>query len=238
MKKFNSIKTLITLFVLSFCIFNFIPVLNVSAASKSIVLDEKSTDIYIGDTIKLSISGNKNKITWKSSNPDIAKVNKKGVVTGITMGDVKITGTSGNAKYVLNVSVKQQVMFDSKININETVLDDNNITNTVAMTINNTSEHDVILTKNAFVFNKDNVEQSSIVKLYESPNNTEISENITIKSGEEKTVYYKSILNNYFLVNEETYIDYNLTFNSVDYRGNAYINKAPIYFEGQLHIDI
>ena len=200
MKKFNSIKTLITLFVLSFCIFNFIPVLNVSAASKSIVLDEKSTDIYIGDTIKLSISGNKNKITWKSSNPDIAKVNKKGVVTGITMGDVKITGTSGNAKYVLNVSVKQQVMFDSKINIDETVLDDNNITNTVAMTINNTSEHDVILTKNAFVFNKDNVEQSSIVKLYESPNNTEISENITIKSGEEKTVYYKSILNNYFLL--------------------------------------
>jgi uncharacterized protein YcfL len=116
------------------------------------------------------------------------------------MGDVKITGTSGNAKYVLNVSVKQQVMFDSKINIDETVLDDNNITNTVAMTINNTSEHDVILTKNAFVFNKDNVEQSSIVKLYESPNNTEISENITIKSGEEKTVYYKSILNNYFLL--------------------------------------
>lgn len=45
------------------------------------------------------------KVSYKSSNPKIAKVSAKGVITGLKKGTAKITVKSGNEKYVVKVKI-------------------------------------------------------------------------------------------------------------------------------------
>ncbi|MBQ6873294.1 MAG: Ig-like domain-containing protein [Clostridia bacterium] len=60
-----------------------------------------------GDTIKSS------KISWWSSDKSIAKVNKKGKVTAVSEGTVKITGKYKGKKYRFNVTViKPSIILD------------------------------------------------------------------------------------------------------------------------------
>ncbi|TGE18016.1 Ig-like domain-containing protein [Hymenobacter elongatus] len=58
------------------------------------VIGEDGTDLTSSHTI-----------TWQSSNPALATVNAQGVVTGIKVGKVDITGTCGGKKGTLNLTV-------------------------------------------------------------------------------------------------------------------------------------
>ena len=64
----------------------------------------------MGDKVKLkaTVKGKDKKIKWKSSNKSVAKVNKKGKVTGVSPGQVKITAKAGNKKAtcIVNVIIK------------------------------------------------------------------------------------------------------------------------------------
>lgn len=53
----------------------------------------ESLTIKIGEKLQLNLDVRGNKVTWSSSDKKIATVNRKGVVTGISEGDVTITAT-------------------------------------------------------------------------------------------------------------------------------------------------
>ena len=72
---------------------------------KNPVLSAKSANTCIGDKYQLSVNHTKLTPTWSSSDTSIAKVNSKGVVTGIKKGDVIITATVGDVKLHCNFKV-------------------------------------------------------------------------------------------------------------------------------------
>lgn len=76
----------------------------------SIRLNQTALTIYVGDKVKLkaTVKGKDKKIKWRSSNKSVAKVNKKGKVTGVSPGQVKITAKAGNKKAtcIVNVIIK------------------------------------------------------------------------------------------------------------------------------------
>lgn len=59
-----------------------------------------------GDSTKLKLNGTDQAITWKSSNKNIASVNKNGKVTAKKKGTVTITATVLKKKYTCKVTVK------------------------------------------------------------------------------------------------------------------------------------
>lgn len=59
-----------------------------------------------GENTQLKLNGTDQKITWKSSNKNIASVNKNGKVTAKKKGTVTITATVLKKKYTCKVTVK------------------------------------------------------------------------------------------------------------------------------------
>lgn len=79
---------------------------------KSVSIDKKKATLEVGDTIKLKATvkpakADDRSVTWTSSNPDVAKVSKKGKVTAVSVGTAKIIATSANGKTaVCKITVK------------------------------------------------------------------------------------------------------------------------------------
>lgn len=70
-------------------------------------ISAKSASITIFKTKTLKVSGTKQKVTWKSSNKNIATVNKNGKITAKKLGTATITATVGSQKkYTCKVTVK------------------------------------------------------------------------------------------------------------------------------------
>ena len=73
--------------------------------------------------IKPATSSIDTKLTWKSSNPNIATVSDNGLVTGIATGDAIITVQTGNGKIAsCNVSVKIAQPEPIEITLNKTAV--------------------------------------------------------------------------------------------------------------------
>lgn len=71
-------------------------------------LNKKKATIYVGKALTLKVKGVKKKIKWKSSNKKIAKVTKKGKVTGIKAGKSIITAKIGKKFLKCRVTVKKK----------------------------------------------------------------------------------------------------------------------------------
>ena len=75
-----------------------------SVAASKIVLNQKTASLGTGKKLTLSVkawtpvNADPKTLTWTSSDPAIAKVNKNGVVTGVSVGKVTITATTWNGK--------------------------------------------------------------------------------------------------------------------------------------------
>lgn len=69
-----------------------------SISSKSISLEE-------GDSTDLTMRGTKQKVSWSSSNKNVATVSKSGIVYGKSTGTARVTAKVGNKKYTCNVKV-------------------------------------------------------------------------------------------------------------------------------------
>ncbi|HIZ40825.1 MAG TPA: Ig-like domain-containing protein [Candidatus Anaerobutyricum stercoris] len=86
------------------------PVRKEKTSKSSIRLSQSNITIYVGQKVKLkaTVKGKNKKIKWKSSNNKVAKVNKKGKVTGVSPGQVKVTAKVGNKKAtcIVNVIIK------------------------------------------------------------------------------------------------------------------------------------
>ena len=80
--------------------------------AKNVVLNRKTASIYKGNTLKLSATVSPSnttnkKVTWRSSNTRVAKVNANGVVTGVGAGTAKITAcTADGTRIAASCTVK------------------------------------------------------------------------------------------------------------------------------------
>lgn len=68
-------------------------------------LNKTAVTLIQGKTVKLRVIGTKRKVTWKSSNKKIAKVNKKGVVKALSPGKCTITAKVKGKKLKCKVTV-------------------------------------------------------------------------------------------------------------------------------------
>lgn len=86
------------------------PVKKEKSSKNTIKLNKSSITIYVGETVKLkaTVKGKNSKVTWKSANKAVAKINKKGKVTGMSRGQVKITAKANGKKAtcIVNVIIK------------------------------------------------------------------------------------------------------------------------------------
>lgn len=105
MKKRTRVFTILLAFVMVLTCLT--PLQTVSAKTTKKALNKTQATLYQKETVKLSVSGEKN-IKWTSSNKKIASVNKKGVVTAKKAGKAKITAKAGTKKYVCTITVKKK----------------------------------------------------------------------------------------------------------------------------------
>lgn len=84
-----------------------------------ITLAKSAGSVYVKGkvNIKTTVKDGKGKTTFKSSNTKIAKVNSKGVVTGVKKGKAKITVANNGVKKVFNVTVKNPKLNKTSVTI-------------------------------------------------------------------------------------------------------------------------
>lgn len=80
----------------------------VAEAASNISISKTSMTIQVGVQKTLKISGTKEKVSWKSENPDIAAVDASGVVTGMEAGTTKILANVGGNTYTCTVKVQKR----------------------------------------------------------------------------------------------------------------------------------
>lgn len=73
-------------------------------AASSLKLNKKNLTLVVGKSETLTIKGTK-KVSWSSSNKEVAPVSKAGKVTAVAAGIAKITATSDKKKYICTVTV-------------------------------------------------------------------------------------------------------------------------------------
>lgn len=70
-------------------------------------MSKKNLRITVPQKCTLRLNGARGKVTWKSSNPSVAKVNKNGKVTALRKGKATITAKAGKKKFKCIVVVKE-----------------------------------------------------------------------------------------------------------------------------------
>ncbi len=82
----------------------------------SVSLSHTSLTLIVGHKEKLTLYNATHTVTWKSSNPKVAAVSAKGVITPKKKGSATITATHDGNRYHCKVTVKKQV-FATKIRL-------------------------------------------------------------------------------------------------------------------------
>ena len=104
MKKFKSL--LISLVLALTCI-SMVTSPNFVQAT-SIKLNKTSLTIYTGKTSTLKVIGTSKKVTWSTSNKNVATVSSKGTVSAKSPGKATITARISNKNLKCNVTVKEK----------------------------------------------------------------------------------------------------------------------------------
>lgn len=88
------------------------------AAKKATVkLNVTSKKLNFGGTVQLKLTGNKQKITWSTSNKNVATVSKSGKVTSVNNGTAIIKATVGKKSYKCNITVLKPIISDCSIKL-------------------------------------------------------------------------------------------------------------------------
>ena len=106
MKKRNGKKIIVILAMLAILIPLFgISAGTVTANAATVKLNTTKKTLLIGNTYKLKVKNATKAVTWTSSNPKIASVSEKGLVTAKRAGTTTITAKVGKKKLTCTVKV-------------------------------------------------------------------------------------------------------------------------------------
>lgn len=83
-----------------------------SVQAASIKISTKSKTLYIGYGCKLNITGTSRKVTWSSTNPQIASVSQSGYVTAKSKGTTTIIAKVKGKTYKCNITVNKAASMD------------------------------------------------------------------------------------------------------------------------------
>ena len=89
------------------------PIATAQAAAK-VKLNMRRATIFNGQTLRLKLSGTKDKVTWSSSDRKVARVNSKGKVSAKKAGTAVITAKVGRKSYKCKVTVKPALAVKKK----------------------------------------------------------------------------------------------------------------------------
>ena len=91
---------------------------NPFTAQAAAALSKTRATIYNGKTLQLKVTGTAKTVRWSSSNNKVAKVNQKGLVTALKVGEATITAKVGGKKLACKVTVKSPLSADAlKLNL-------------------------------------------------------------------------------------------------------------------------
>ena len=82
-------------------------------AAAKLRMNQKRIGLAVGETYRLRVKGTSKKVRWKSSDPAVAKVNGKGMVTALAEGEAVVTAKVGRKKLTCRVTVFSVVPFPS-----------------------------------------------------------------------------------------------------------------------------
>jgi hypothetical protein len=116
--KMKNIKVILVLFLIIAGIL--IPGTEIPVQAAKVRLSKKVLTMETGDSKKISVKGTSEKITWASSDKNVAVV-KKGKITAKGAGTCNITATFGTETLtcVVTVNAKKVPMFDATTNVGE-----------------------------------------------------------------------------------------------------------------------
>lgn len=101
------------LLALALVLFVFVSAPQAEAAS-SVKLNKTSASVFVSRATQLKVTGTSKKVTWTSSNQNVASVSASGVVTGRAPGSAVITAAVGSKKYTCKVTVKAALKTDKE----------------------------------------------------------------------------------------------------------------------------
>ena len=79
------------------------------AKAATVKLNKKKVTIELDGHVKLKVKNTKDKVTWKSSDPTVARVSKKGNVYVLSAGECIVTAKVGKKTLTCNVTVTDPV---------------------------------------------------------------------------------------------------------------------------------
>ena len=106
MKLSKKILSLITVILIFSLFVPQVPNNPTEVYAATIKLNKKNVTLAEGKTVKLKVSGTKQKISWKSSNKKVATVSNNGKVTAKKTGSAIITAKIGKKKLKCKITVK------------------------------------------------------------------------------------------------------------------------------------
>lgn len=200
--------------------------LTVPVNAAGMKLNKKKVTIYVGQALTLKVKGKKKKVKWKSTNKKVAKVNKKGKVTGLKAGKSTIIAKVGKKSLKCKVSVKnkpikstvkkasQNVMkkvetpLSSKVQVSAAGYTKNG--DLIARVKNNNSTYAHISEIKAVFKDK-----------YGNPVDTEIFYELNLAPGETKLIAYDT---KYVEGIKDTSVSFKVTLD--EYTNNMYVNSG------------
>lgn len=81
---------------------------NLSSAKAKVKINKSKITLTVGKKAQLKVTGTKQKVTWSSSNENVAVVSSKGKVVALKKGTAKITAKVQKKKYYCKVTVVQK----------------------------------------------------------------------------------------------------------------------------------
>lgn len=140
---YKKLKLLLFVAILSISVTGILPlpvssiaVFSVEAAATP-ALNKKTATLNVKQTLQLALKNNKKKVTWSSSNKNIAMVSGKGLVTAKSPGTVTITANTGISKYRCTIKVNAIKVKNLKMNGSSSMKKDSSVQLSVTITPSN-----------------------------------------------------------------------------------------------------
>ena len=164
-------------------------------------ISQKKAHIYVGETLSLKVNGVKGKIVWSTSDPSVAYV-KKGVVTGLKEGTVRILAKSKKKKKTYKCIVTVEKKEKKTVTIEKTV-EETTQSEQTTQTEETQAEAEIIPMESIYIVlnesgdieegHKFKYEDFTVMGKYSNGNSEPIKDcKIKIKKVKEKTAYVAS----------------------------------------------